>query len=198
MDEHVILVDENDNVIGFQEKLQAHLKGNLHRAFSVFVFNKAGNLMLQKRARSKYHSGSLWSNTCCGHPRPGECTLEAAHRRLIEEMGFDCELHEVLRLTYKAEVDNNLREHEYDHVFVGEFQGEPNPSTEEVEEWRWMPIEVLKTDMQRSPERFTCWMIEIIKHAPMLAAASTVAGSYKVGHLTQQHGSVRETEFTAD
>ena len=168
MDEQVILVDEHDNVIGFQEKFEAHLKGDLHRAFSVFIFDLAGNLLLQKRASSKYHSGGLWSNTCCGHPRPGESTLDAAHRRLIEEMGFDCELHEVLRLIYKAELDNNFLEHEYDHVFVGRFEGQPLPSSEEVEDWRWIPIDLLKDDTHRSPESFTYWLTHIMKHAALL------------------------------
>lgn len=169
MDARVILVDERDNVIGFQEKFKTHLEGDLHRAFSVFIFDLEGNLLLQKRASSKYHSGGLWSNTCCGHPRPGESTVEAAHRRLVEEMGFDCELKEVFRLIYKAELDNNLREHEYDHVFVGNFQGQPLPCTEEVEDWKWVPIELLRNDTQRSPESFTSWFSQIMKHASMLA-----------------------------
>lgn len=170
MNEQVILVDENDNVIGFQEKFKTHLEGDLHRAFSVFIFDFAGNILLQKRASSKYHSGGLWSNTCCGHPRPGEATLDAAHRRLAEEMGFDCELKEVLRLKYKVELDNNLLEHEFDHVFVGNFQGQPLPAPGEVEDWRWVPIELLKNDTDRSPESFTYWLTQIMKHDSFLTA----------------------------
>lgn len=186
MDEQVILVDEKDNVIGFQEKFNAHLKGNLHRAFSVFVFDGAGNLLLQKRARGKYHSGSLWSNTCCGHPRPGEATLAAAHRRLLEEMGFDCELREALCLVYKAEVDNNLLEHEYDHVLVGKFQGEPLPSRDEVEDWRWVPLEQLRNETYQSPEMFTCWLTKIMQHSAILTAELPIADRYEVSYLTQQ------------
>jgi isopentenyl-diphosphate Delta-isomerase len=121
--DEVVLVNDDDEVIGVAEKLAAHLSGDLHRAFSIFVFNSAAQLLLQKRAASKYHSKGLWSNTCCGHPRPGESIEEASRRRLYEEMGFECEVRQVFALTYFAELDGGLFEHEYDHVFVGQFDG---------------------------------------------------------------------------
>jgi len=123
--ELVVLVDENDNEIGVEEKINAHRKGLLHRAFSIFVFNSKNELLLQKRAADKYHSGGLWSNTCCSHPRPGENLKDAAHRRLQEEMGFDCSLREVFSFLYKKSFDNGLTEHELDHVFFGKFDGIP-------------------------------------------------------------------------
>src|SRR5918997_6672888 len=123
MSEQVILVDEADREVGTGSKLEAHREGALHRAFSVFVFDRRGRLLLQKRAAGKYHSGGLWSNTCCGHPRPGEATAEAARRRLREEMNFDCELRAAFEFLYRAQFTNKLIEHEYDHVFVGEFGG---------------------------------------------------------------------------
>ena len=116
MEEKVTLVDEQDQPIGEGEKMQTHQEGKLHRSFSIFIFNSKGEVLLQQRAKSKYHSGGLWSNAACGHPRPGEETLAAAHRRLQEEMGFDCELQELLQFTYKVKLDHDLWEHEYDHV----------------------------------------------------------------------------------
>ena len=121
LQEMLILVDAKDRMIGSGEKLMVHEQGLLHRAFSIFVFNNDGRLMLQNRARDKYHSPGLWTNTCCGHPRPGEDTLAAAHRRLLEEMGFDCELKEMKTISYCSDVQNDLIEHEYNHIFVGVF-----------------------------------------------------------------------------
>jgi isopentenyl-diphosphate delta-isomerase len=155
--EEVILVNENDEAIGVEEKLQTHLLGSLHRAFSIFIFNSAGQLRLQKRASTKYHSKGLWSNTCCGHPRPGESTGEASRRRLHEEMGFDCEVREVFEFIYHAELDNGLVEHEYDHVLVGRFDGKPNPSLDEVDDWKWVGLATLKLDMRQNPGDFTYW-----------------------------------------
>lgn len=157
MKEEVILVNENDEVTGVAEKLATHSRGALHRAFSIFIFNSLGQLLLQKRTASKYHSKGLWSNTCCGHPRPGESTETASRRRLHEEMGFDCELRKVFEFTYYAELDDGLFEHEYDHVLVGQFDGDPNPSRDEVDAWRWVDLAALKLDMKESPEDFTCW-----------------------------------------
>src|SRR5919205_4313288 len=125
--EELILVDAQDRELGVKEKLQAHVEGALHRAVSVFVFDGGGRLLLQKRAPTKYHSAGLWSNTACGHPRPGESTLAAARRRLREEMGFDCELREAFQFLYRAELDGELVEHEYDHVFVGVHDRDPAP-----------------------------------------------------------------------
>jgi len=156
--EEVILVDENDNQIGTEEKIQAHKEGKLHRAFSVFVFNSEGKLLLQQRAKSKYHSPGLWTNTCCSHPRLDENVEEAAHRRLKEEMGFDCPLKEVFSFTYKTKFDNGLFEHEFDHVLIGSYNANPSPDPEEVETWQWMDMEELKQDIQKNPDNYSYWL----------------------------------------
>jgi isopentenyl-diphosphate delta-isomerase len=158
MAEQLILVDSSDREIGVGEKLETHREGRLHRAFSIFVFDDAGRLLLQKRARTKYHSGGLWSNTACGHPRPGEETHAAAHRRLREEMGFDCELRLAFGFLYRAELQERLVEHEYDHVFVGEFTGAPAPDTAEVEAWRWMSMKELRRALAQSPDEYSYWL----------------------------------------
>lgn len=156
--EELILVDENDNEVGTMEKLAAHKQGKLHRCFSNFIFHSDGRLMLQKRAKSKYHSGGLWTNTCCGHPRPGEGTEAAAHRRLQEEMGFDCELKEIYTFIYKAELDNGISEHEFDHVFSGVTDQEPTLNPEEAEDWKWVEIDALKKDIAANPDHYTYWL----------------------------------------
>lgn len=156
--ERVVLVDEHNRVLGAAEKLAAHAAGKLHRAFSIFVFNSEGQLLLQRRAQTKYHSGGLWSNTCCGHPRPGEATAEAARRRLREEMNFDCELRAAFEFLYRAEFDNDLIEHEYDHVFVGEFDGAFVPNESEVEDWKWAKPDELRRDVRERPEEYTYWL----------------------------------------
>ncbi len=153
----IIIVDEDDNQIGTGEKLAVHQKGLLHRAFSIFVFNKKGELMLQRRALSKYHSPGLWSNTCCSHPAPGEDTLAAAHRRLKEEMGFDCELREKFSFIYKTKL-GDLTEHEFDHVLFGQFDGEPVINKDEVEDWEWMRLEYLKEELHNKPELYSYWL----------------------------------------
>src|SRR5918993_2028073 len=153
--EEVILVDEHDRVVGAGEKLRAHREGALHRAFSVFVFDAGGRLLLQRRARTKYHSGGLWSNTACGHPRPGEETAAAARRRLREEMNFDCELREEFAFLYRAELEGGLVEHEYDHVFAGTFAGRPAPDPAEVEDWEWVKVEELRRAVGREPARYS-------------------------------------------
>jgi isopentenyl-diphosphate delta-isomerase len=155
--EEVILVNESDEVVGVAEKLATHACAALHRAFSIFVFSSAGELLLQKRTTTKYHSKGLWSNTCCGHPRPGESTEAASQRRLYEEMGFECEVRKVFSFTYYVELENGFFEHEYDHVFIGQFDGSPKPSPDEVEDWKWMDLATLRIDMQESPEDFTYW-----------------------------------------
>lgn len=157
MTEEVILVDENDAVLGLMEKMEAHEKGVLHRAFSVFVLNAKNELLLQQRALTKYHSGGLWTNTCCSHPRNGEDTLAAAHRRLQEEMGFDCEMVKLLDFIYRAELDKGLIEHEFDHVFVGRWEGIPKINKEEVADYAWLDVDVLENDMQQHPEKYTAW-----------------------------------------
>ena len=156
--EQLILVDAQDRELGVKEKLQAHVEGALHRAFSVFVFDSEKRLLLQKRARTKYHSGGLWSNTACGHPRPGETTLAAARRRLHEEMGFDCELREAFEFLYRAELDGALVEHEYDHVLVGTHEGEPAPDPSEVEDWRWVTMDELRRDLHERPNDYSYWL----------------------------------------
>ena len=162
MPEYILLVDENDNIIGKGEKIKTHREGKLHRAFSIFVFNSKGELLLQKRGKSKYHSGGLWTNTCCSHQRDGEALEEAVHRRLKEEMGFDCELKEMFTFTYRIKFGNNLFENECDHVFIGNFDGEPTPNPEEVDEWKWVGLEELKNDMQKNPDNYTYWLKESI------------------------------------
>ena len=160
----VILVDKNDQEIGVMEKMQAHEEARLHRAFSVFVFNSKGELMIHQRAFEKYHSGGLWTNTCCSHPMPGETTKDAAHRRLMEEMGFDCFLEEVYEFQYYAELDKGLTEHEYDHVFIGKYDGEPVLNPEEVAAYKFITLAELKESIDQSPEEYTEWFKIIMKN----------------------------------
>lgn len=157
IEEHVILVNENDEQIGTMPKMEAHEKAVLHRAFSVFIFNDNNELMLQQRAKQKYHSPMLWTNTCCSHQRDGETNLEAGKRRLQEEMGFVAELKETISFIYKAPFDNGLTEHEYDHIMVGEYNDEPIINPDEVESWKWMPLEAVKVDIKLHPELYTEW-----------------------------------------
>ena len=157
IEEQVILVDTNDQKIGLMNKMEAHEKALLHRAFSVFIFNSKGQLMLQQRALDKYHCGGLWTNTCCSHQRDGETTLIAAKRRLNEEMGFDTPLEEKFSFIYKASLDNGLTEHELDHVLVGYYNNPPNINTEEAASWKWIDIEKLKSKILSSPDEFTPW-----------------------------------------
>ncbi len=157
MNEYLILVDENDVQCGKMEKHLVHQKGYLHRAFSVFVFNTKGELLLQQRADGKYHSAGLWTNTCCSHPRSGETLNEAVKRRLQEEMGLSCDTAFVFSFIYKTDFDNGLTEHEFDHVFVGTTDTLPLPNQEEVKNWKYMNIEDLTTDMTKNPHRYTEW-----------------------------------------
>lgn len=157
VEELVILVNPHDQKIGLMEKQLAHEKGLLHRAFSVFIFNKKGELLLQQRALDKYHSPGLWTNTCCSHQRDGESNVEAGKRRLFEEMGFVTELEEKTSFIYKAPFDNGLTEHEYDHVLVGYYEDNPQINKSEVADWKWMSLEEVKNDMQVNPEAYTEW-----------------------------------------
>lgn len=161
--ESVILVDEKNNELGLMDKQEAHEKALLHRAFSVFVFNSSGKLLLQQRALSKYHSGGLWTNTCCSHPRPGEQTIDAAHRRLQEEMGFDCQLQQKFYFIYKAPFENGLTEHELDFIYTGTFDGEPEINPDEVQQYKWISITDLNNDIRLHPERYTAWFNIILK-----------------------------------
>jgi isopentenyl-diphosphate delta-isomerase len=153
----VILVNEHDEWTGTMEKLQAHQEGALHRAFSVFVLNSKNELLLQQRAISKYHSAGLWSNTCCSHPMPGESTLAGAGRRLEEEMGFTCKLQPTFTMRYRAEVGNNLVENEYDHIYVGHFDGNINANADEVKDYKFLPLEEVQQWMTQEPQVFTTW-----------------------------------------
>ena len=157
MIEQVVLVDEAGREIGHMEKLAAHRSGLLHRAFSVFIFNTKGELLLQRRADGKYHSPGLWTNTCCGHPRPGEPTMQGAGRRLMEEMGLSCALLEVFSFRYEATLEGGLRENELDHVIVGISDREPVPDPNEASEVRYVDLRTLQKELQEHPERFTVW-----------------------------------------
>ena len=158
MSEFVILVDENDRETGTAEKMEAHRKGLLHRAFSVFIFNHQNQMLIHQRAIKKYHSGGKWTNACCGHPRPGEDTKMAATRRLAEEMGMQCTLIEKFSFIYKAQLDNALTEHEVDHVFFGiSDEIKPNINSSEVMNYKWMDIESLSNEVTSRPENFTEW-----------------------------------------
>lgn len=157
-EERVVLVDEQDVELGSEEKLAAHRRGLLHRALSVFVFDVAGRLLLQQRAVAKYHSGGLWTNTCCSHPRPGESVTDAAHRRLREEMGFDCELQPAFTFLYRAPFADGLAEHELDHVLLGRFDGEPAANPDEVADWAWVEPRRLEQALAQDPARYTVWL----------------------------------------
>lgn len=157
VEEKVILVDTNDNPIGLMNKLEAHEKALLHRAFSVFILNDKNELMLQQRAHHKYHSPLLWTNTCCSHQRENETNIQAGTRRLREEMGFETELKEMFHFIYKAPFDNGLTEHELDHVMIGYYNDIPVINDEEVESWKWMKIEDIKKDMIENPNIYTVW-----------------------------------------
>ena len=153
----VILVNEDDQVIGAIEKIEAHRKALLHRAFSVFIFNKKGEILLHKRAESKYHSAGLWTNACCSHPQPGEDTLYSAIKRLKEEMGFTTILKKAFDFVYQSAFDNGLTEHEFDHVYIGEYEGEIIPNPEEVSEYQFLTIEATAERLKVHPEDFTVW-----------------------------------------
>ena len=158
MNQQLILVNENDEEIGFGEKLPVHQNAQLHRAFSIFVLNERDQLLLQRRAYHKYHSGGLWANTCCSHPIRGEKQEDTIHRRLQEEMGFDCELQHMFHFIYRAELDNDLTEYEYDHVYLGRFDGTPIPNPEEVVAWKWMNLHHIRSDIQENPDAYTYWI----------------------------------------
>jgi isopentenyl-diphosphate delta-isomerase len=165
MEENVILVDVLDNQLGLMPKMQAHEKAVLHRAFSVFIFNDKGELMLQQRAAHKYHSPLLWTNTCCSHQRDGESNIEAGKRRLIEEMGFKTNLKEIFSFVYKAPFDNGLTEHELDHVMIGNFNGTPKINPDEVASYKWMTLEAVKKDIELQPKLYTAWFKIIFKES---------------------------------
>ena len=158
MKDQVILVDDKDNPIGEMDKLEVHQKGLLHRAFSLFIFNDSGHLMLQRRAKGKYHSANLWSNTCCSHPRPNETTMNAAKRRLKEEMGIETVLEKKFNFIYHTPLQDNLIEHEFDHVYTGWFNGPPLLNVEEASDYRFVGLQDLKEEIKLNPEKFTEWL----------------------------------------
>jgi isopentenyl-diphosphate delta-isomerase len=174
MQEIINLVNTEGEVVGNIEKLEAHEKGLLHEAFSIFIFNKNKELLLQCRALTKYHSGGLWTNTCCSHPRAGENLNIAVHRRMVEEIGFDIpEIKKVYSFIYNVPLDKGLIEHEYDHVLVGEYTDEvikPNP--EEVCDYKWVSMEWLKKDVEINPQNYTEWIKIIVKDKNFLKALS--------------------------
>ncbi|MFA8300172.1 MAG: isopentenyl-diphosphate Delta-isomerase [Hyphomicrobiales bacterium] len=155
--EHVVLVDNNDNDLGQMEKMEAHIKGILHRAFSIFILNSRNEMLIHKRALTKYHSPGLWTNACCSHPRKNENVLDAGHRRLQEEMGFDCNIKEIFTFIYKADVGDGLIEHEYDHVLFGLSDIIPNINPDEVDSYKYVDINKLSTDIKLNPQNYTEW-----------------------------------------
>ena len=157
MEEQVILVNERDEPIGLMGKMEAHEKGLLHRAFSVFIFNSKQEVLLQQRASCKYHSPNLWTNTCCSHPRAGETNLQAGERRLQEEMGMQVPLEEVFSFIYKAPFDNGLTEHELDHILIGYYNNSPIINPDEVSSWRWESPKNIKADITKHPHQYTEW-----------------------------------------
>lgn len=157
MEEHVVLVNTLDQAQGTMEKMEAHRVGKLHRAFSVFILNSRGELLLQQRAHHKYHSGGLWTNTCCSHPREGEAVLEAGQRRLMEEMGMQCQLAKGFDFIYRSELDGGLVEHEFDHVLFGMSDVLPAPNPEEVAEFRYVTFDRVREELAQQPEQYTTW-----------------------------------------
>jgi isopentenyl-diphosphate Delta-isomerase len=157
MVENIIVVNEFDKEIGSVEKMEAHYNGILHRAFSILIFNSKNEILLQKRNMNKYHSPGLWTNTCCSHPRYGENLQDATYRRLQEEMGFTCELKEIFSFLYRAELENNLVENEYDHVFFGIYDGKVVINKDEADDYKWININDVKSDIKDNPEVYTYW-----------------------------------------
>ncbi|MBL7853731.1 MAG: isopentenyl-diphosphate Delta-isomerase [Cyclobacteriaceae bacterium] len=162
--EQVVLVNDHDEETGVMEKMEAHRTGSLHRAFSVLLFNSRGEMLLQKRAQTKYHSSGLWTNTCCSHPRPGESLEEAARRKLRQEMGIEANPRFAFKFQYKAPLDNQLIEHEIDHVFIGQFDGEPVLNEHEAEDWKFVDLHSLKQQIHSDPQQFTPWFRLILDH----------------------------------
>ena len=159
VEKKVVLVDKSGNQIGLMPKLEAHQKGILHRAFSIFLFNSENQILLQKRSLIKYHSAGLWTNTCCSHPRDGEDIIDAGKRRLYEEMGIKTELKKEFEFTYNVVLENGLTEHEFDHVLIGNFNGTPILNKDEVEDWKWMSLEEIEKDINENKEDYTVWFV---------------------------------------
>lgn len=162
-EEEVILVNKKDIQLGLMPKMEAHRKGVLHRAFSVFIFKSSRELLIQKRSSQKYHSPGLWTNTCCSHQRDGESTINAANRRLNEEMGLNADLKEIFSFIYKANLKNGLIEHEFDHVLVGYTDLSPIINIKEVEDWKWVDLSILEHEIDKNPNIYTEWFKIIFK-----------------------------------
>jgi isopentenyl-diphosphate delta-isomerase len=160
----VTLVDEQDNVLGSMDKMEAHRQGILHRAFSILIFNSKGELLLQKRSRNKYHSGGLWTNACCSHPTLNESINDATRKRLKYEMGIDLQPTYVYKFIYECKLNDDLTEHELDHVFTGIFDGTPIINLDEVEDWKFVTMQYLREDVHRHPDRYTIWFKLILNH----------------------------------
>ena len=167
--EHVILVDEQDNELGSMEKMEAHQKGLLHRAFSILIFNSKGEMLLQQRADTKYHSAGLWTNACCSHPRPGESILEAGKRKLQQEMGFVCELNFSHKFIYRVELDNQLTEYEWDYVLIGNYDDAPAMNPEEGKDWKYQSVDSIIAETSKNPENYTSWFKIILTHPHLQA-----------------------------
>ncbi len=165
--EEVVLINSNDEAIGTMEKIQAHREGLLHRAFSVLILNDIGEMLIHQRAPEKYHSGGAWSNACCGHPRPGETSQQAAERRLHEEMGFTVPLKKLYHFTYRTDLGNGLTEHEFDHVYLGVYNDIPVPNPNEVAAWRYVSIDRLQQELKMQPEQFSFWFRLIMSEFPL-------------------------------
>ncbi|WP_280151816.1 isopentenyl-diphosphate Delta-isomerase [Piscinibacter sp. XHJ-5] len=176
IEEQLILVSPDDTLVGVAGKLQAHREGLLHRAFSIFIFDDAGRLLLQRRAHGKYHSGGLWTNTCCGHPRPGEAMPDAVRRRLGEEMGIPSDLRKVASLLYRAPLDQGLTEHEFVHIHAGTFTGMPRPDPAEAAGWEWINLPALSARIQAEPDAFTVWFRQILERAGTFAVQAWARG----------------------
>ena len=170
--EQVILVNDADEEIGVMEKMKAHYEGVLHRAFSIFIFNNKGEMLLQQRANNKYHSGGLWTNACCSHPKPNEATIDAAERRLQEELGFSASLKKIFDFTYQTSFDNGLTEHEFDHVFTGIYDGEVNLNRTEVQDFCYRSLDDIQSAIESHPQKFTTWFKIAF---PLLRQAKTQA-----------------------
>ncbi|MFM7387904.1 MAG: isopentenyl-diphosphate Delta-isomerase [Bacteroidota bacterium] len=162
MMQEVILVNKHDEEIGTMEKMEAHLQGMLHRAFSILIFNSQRKLLIHRRAFGKYHSEGLWTNTCCSHPFPGEDLVEAANRRLREEMGMKTSLAPLFSFIYRAELENDLVEHELDHVLIGFTDDEPRVNPDEVSDYKWMAMHEIEEDIEKNPGNYTAWFKKII------------------------------------
>jgi len=176
MSKNVILVDENNNERGVMEKLEAHVQGELHRAFSILIFNKKGELLLQQRDSKKYHSGGLWTNTVCSHPEPKKDLYECVHKRMQEEMGFVTPVEEVFTFLYKSGYENGLTEHEFDHVFIGFYEKNPKPNPDEVMNFKWISLPNIMKDMQKNPEIYTSWFKILLQNSEFLEIVENKMG----------------------